>query len=78
MIEPARFVVCLETGDYPVSLERWKVYRVLQDPEVERHGQLRVIDESAEDYVYPQAWFAPVQLPADVAQRHGSQPARDH
>jgi len=38
MIEPARFVVCPETGDYPVSLERWKVYRVLQDAEVERRG----------------------------------------
>jgi hypothetical protein len=32
MIEPARFVVCIETGDYPVSLERWKVYRVQWDP----------------------------------------------
>ena len=77
MIEPPRFVVCLETGDYPVSLERWKVYRVLQDAEVERHGQLRVIDESGEDYVYPEAWFAPVQLPEDAARRHGRLPARD-
>jgi hypothetical protein len=78
MTEPALFVGCLETGEYPVSLERWKVYRVLQDSEVERHEQRRVIDESGEDYVYPRAWFAPVQLPTDVAQRHGSQPARDH
>lgn len=77
MTEPSRFVVCLETGDYAVSLELWKVYRVLPDAEAERHAQVRVIDESGEDYVYPRSWFAPVQLPADVAERHGSQRARD-
>jgi len=78
MSETSLFVVCLETGDYPVSLERWKVYRALPDADAERHGQLRVIDESGEDYVFPRTWFAPVDLPADVAQRHGSHPARDH
>ena len=76
MPEPARFVVCLETGDYPASLERWKVYRVRADSETARHDQLRVIDESGEDYLYPRTWFAPVDLPADVAQRYGRQPAR--
>jgi len=77
MPEPSDFVVCLETGDYPASLERWKVYRVLQDAEAERHGQIRVIDESGEDYLFPGAWFAPVQLPVDVARRYGGQPASD-
>ena len=75
MTEPPRFVVCVETGDYVASLERWKVYRVLPDADAERHDQLRVVDESGEDYVYPRAYFAPVELSLDVARRYGSQPA---
>jgi len=57
------FAVCIETGDYPVSLERWKIYRVLPDTGVERSGQLRVVDESGEDYVFPREYFASVDLP---------------
>jgi hypothetical protein len=78
MPEPSRFVVCLETGDYSASLERWKIYRVLPDVKAERHGQLRVMDESGDDYLYPRVYFAPVDLPVEVARRHGSQPAKDH
>ena len=75
MTEPNRFVVCIENGDYPASLERWKVYRVLPDADAERHGQLRVVDESGEDYLYPRPCFAPVELSRDVARRYGRQPA---
>jgi len=56
-------VLCIENTDYPASLERHKVYRVLADAHGSKHGQLRVIDESGEDYLYPQECFIPIKLP---------------
>jgi hypothetical protein len=57
-----RFVLCIESGEYAASLERRKLYEVLPDPDAERHGQLRVIDESGEDYLYPRTLFRLVDL----------------
>jgi hypothetical protein len=57
------FAICIRNDDYPASLEVWKVYRVLPDPRAEEHGYLRVIDESEEDYLYPQGYFVPIHLP---------------
>ncbi len=57
------FAICIRNDDYPASLEVWKVYRVLPDPGAGEHGYLRVIDESGEDYLYPEGYFAPIQLP---------------
>jgi len=47
-------------------LERRKIYRVLPDAEAARHKQIRVIDESGEDYLYPEEFFAPIELPQSV------------
>jgi hypothetical protein len=58
-----QFVVCLRNKGYEVSLERRKIYQVLPDPEAARHKQIRVIDESGEDYLYPKDYFAPLELP---------------
>jgi hypothetical protein len=58
-----RFVVCLRNKGYEVSLERRKIYQVLPDPEAMKHKQIRVIDESGEDYLYPQNFFASIELP---------------
>ena len=58
-----QFVVCLENEGYEVSLERRKIYRVLPDADAAKHRQIRVIDESGEDYLYPAAFFVPVELP---------------
>ena len=60
------FVVCLQNDEYPASLEVRKLYRVVVDRDAEAHGQLRVIDESGEDYLYPVGYFAAVELPAPV------------
>jgi hypothetical protein len=54
-----RLVLCLRNKGYEVSLERRKIYQVLPDRDAATHGQLRVIDESGEDYLYPAAFFAP-------------------
>ncbi len=61
-----QFVICVENADYPASLVKRKIYERLADAEAERHGQIRVIDESGEDYLYPQAYFVPVTLPRNV------------
>jgi hypothetical protein len=62
----SRFAVCVETGDYPASLELWKIYRVIDDADAERHSQLRVVDESGEDYLYPHEYFRAIDLPRDL------------
>ena len=61
-----QFVVCLENEGYEVSLERRKIYRVLPDADAAKHRQIRVIDESGDDYLYPQRFFAPIELPRAV------------
>ena len=61
-----QFVVCLKNDGYEVSLERRKIYRVLPDSEAAKHRQIRVIDESGDDYLYPQSFFAPIELPQAI------------
>ena len=58
-----RFVVCVNNKDYPASLELRKLYQVVADEAPAKHHQLRVIDESGEDYLYPEEGFVSVQLP---------------
>ena len=63
----AKFVVCVDNSGYKASLEPRKLYRVLPDPKAQKHGQVRVVDESGEDYLYPAALFENVALPTKVA-----------
>ena len=62
----SRFVVCIENTGYPASLELHKIYRILPDADAAQDGDVRVIDESGEDYLYPAEWFAAVDLPRRV------------
>ncbi len=48
---------------YEASLEKRKLYESVPDKEAERHDQVRIIDESGEDYLFPSKLFAPVRLP---------------
>ena len=59
----ARFVLCVRNEDYPASLELRKVYQVLTDQQAAKHRQMRIIDESGKDYLYPQDYFVPIKLP---------------
>ena len=65
-------VVCLDNEGYLTSLEVRMVYRCILDEEARRHGLLRVIDETGEDYLYPAAMFEPVDLPPGAARIFGS------
>lgn len=61
-----RLVICIDNSGYEVSLERRKIYVSIHDARAEKLGQLRVIDESGEDYLYPKETFVSAELPAPV------------
>ena len=62
----ARFAVCVRNDGYEASLERNKVYLLLSDADAEREGDVRVVDESGEDYLYPNDWFVVLEVPKAV------------
>ena len=57
-----RFAVCIDNSGYPASLELHKIYRVLPDKEAEGEGDIRIVDESGEDYLFEADRFLPVHL----------------
>jgi len=57
-----RFAVCVQNEECE-DLELRKVYQVLPDKRAERDGYIRVVDESGEDYLYPESYFVFVRLP---------------
>lgn len=61
--EDIRFVACLNNAEYPASLELHKVYRLLPDKGAEVDGDLRIVDESGEDYLYLAERFVLIELP---------------
>ncbi len=62
----ATFVICIDNTNYPASLEKRKIYEVLADSNAEKYGQIRVIDESGEDYLYPSEFFVEAKLPEEI------------
>jgi hypothetical protein len=64
--ETPLFAVCINNTEYPASLELHKIYRVIADEDAAQDGDIRVVDESGEDYLYPADWFAMVKLPQEI------------
>jgi hypothetical protein len=60
------FAVCINNRDYPASLELHKIYRVLPDEDAAEGGDIRVVDESGEDYLYSANDFVVIEVPAEV------------
>src|SRR5688500_14963281 len=63
---PSTFAVCVRNDGYEAALERNKIYAVLPDEDAERDGDLRVIDESGEDYLFSADRFVAIEVPAAV------------
>ncbi|OGW36332.1 MAG: hypothetical protein A2X58_03880 [Nitrospirae bacterium GWC2_56_14] len=63
------FILCVENQGYEASLEIRKIYQVLIDREAEKHHQVRVVDESGEDYLFPERYFASVRLPSETKEK---------
>jgi len=66
MSEQKHFVVCLRNPGYEGTLEVRKLYEVIEDPSADQHNQVRIVDESGEDYLYPSSWFSRIDLPRSV------------
>jgi hypothetical protein len=64
-----KFLLCVDNQGYEAFLELRKLYETIPDKEAERHNQVRIIDESGEDYLYPSKFFAPVKLPMQTKNR---------
>jgi hypothetical protein len=62
-MKETQFVICIDNSEYPASLEKRKIYETVPDAEAAKLGQIRVIDESGEDYLYPIEYFVEANLP---------------
>lgn len=60
-----RYVICLSNQGCE-DLEVRKIYQVVPDAKAGESGHLRVVDESGEDYLYPQENFVEIALPKQV------------
>jgi hypothetical protein len=61
-----RFAVCVDNNGYPASLELHKIYRALPDEDARSDEELRIVDESGEDYLYSAKRFVLLRLPQEV------------
>jgi hypothetical protein len=70
MADPSSaLAICVKNDGYDASLELRKVYEFLLDAEASKHDQLRVVDESGEDYLYPKEFVVCIELPRAVRQQ---------
>lgn len=61
-----QLVICVKNEGYTASLEKRKLYVALRDPAAEKHGLVRIVDESGDDYLYPKIFFRQIALPQSV------------
>jgi hypothetical protein len=61
------FLLCVKNDGYAASLEVRKVYQAVPDATAAGRGYVRVVDESGEDYLYPDDYFVPIELPQAAA-----------
>jgi hypothetical protein len=61
------FVLCVKNDDYPASLEVRKLYRRLPDDAAKARHFVRIVDESGDDYLYPESYFHAIELPKATA-----------
>ncbi len=64
-----KFLLCIDNEGYEASLEIRKLYETIPDKEAEHHNQVRIIDESGEEYLYPSRFFASVRLSMQARNR---------
>jgi hypothetical protein len=60
---PPEFLLRVKNGSYPALLEMCKVYQAIPDESAAVRHFLHIIDESGDDYLYPDSYFVPVELP---------------
>jgi hypothetical protein len=65
-MKQSKFVICIDNSDYPASLETRKIYEAIPDSDAAQIGQIRVVDESGEDYLFPEACFIDANLSKEI------------
>jgi hypothetical protein len=60
------FAVCDDNDGYEASLERHKIYVIIPDKDAEKSGDVRVVDESGDDYLFSGDRFVAIDVPAAV------------
>jgi len=63
--ENIMYALCIENKDSE-DLEKRKIYQVLPDKTAREEGYLRIVDETGEDYLYPESYFILIQLPQEA------------
>lgn len=64
-----QYVVCISNGGYRATLIVRRIYRLIPDEGARKRGLLRVVDESGEDYLFPEKLFAAIELPQTVGRK---------
>lgn len=64
-----KYAICVCNQGHKLSLDLWKVYRILPDKLAEQTAMIRIIDNENEDYLYPTAWFVPIDVPLVVERK---------
>ena len=60
------YVMCIQNDGYAASLEVRKIYQAISDTDSAEKKMIRVIDESGEDYLFPEEFFVPIQIPKNA------------
>lgn len=63
-----RFAICVKNDGYVDDLKVRTVYQILPDESAARSNYVRVVDETGEDYLYPSAYFVPVEVSPEAAE----------
>ena len=61
-----KFVICIDNSEYPVSLEKRKIYETLPDSDAVKTHQIRIVDESGDDYLFPASCFIDAKLSKEI------------
>ncbi len=61
-----QYVMCIKNDGYAASLEVRKIYQAISDTDSAEKKMIRVIDESGEDYLFPEEFFVPIQIPKNA------------
>ena len=55
--------MCVDNSGYLASLEMHKIYSVIPDEDAAQDGDIRVVGESGEDYLYSSDRFIAIEVP---------------
>ena len=69
----AQFAACVDNKHYIASLELRKLYQVVADETAAKLHQIRVIDETGEDYLYPEEYFVPCDFHSQQRRKHSGE-----